>query len=399
MGSTISAYLKGPETSIVSTVDTKPTDRSHAIKGLLQYMQLSPSMHVLGELWKFAMVETDAPIEHTFSDKEPQNFLPDLRKITSPLQRLFYNQFSNMVTSARNILEIGAAKLTINGTKVFSHVSNFYSHDDWTFSDIYKPTLTSSLAKYKQLDLLDGSTQPSDDFDFIIGCNVLDELTYDHLEVALKTINNQLKPEGQLIHLADAGYSLSTFINWLASDNPDSILFPGVGGNVGFTALRINKVAYDKILKEAEEPINAIEKTLLTEWGELPFNQQSKAIHRFCHTYPLDELVSLDNRISEIFGSIIERISLLEVFENSLTTAAKLSGFEIVQVSNIQESTLVPVEDFKKNFNKVNDLFYNCLVLNDGFLHITKKSSIPANQILLQGNMRVFIAKKIPSSK
>jgi hypothetical protein len=227
----------------------------------------------------------------------------------------------------------------------------------------------------------------------VIGCNVLDNLNYDKLDVAIKTIHNQLKPNGLFIHLADANYSLPSYIHWLVSDKPDSVFFPGIRGSSGFTALRINKIAYEQILNDVKKEINGIERAILMDWSQNPSNLQAKAIYRFVQKYALQEFDELDNRISEIFGDAIERISLQEPFEISLKAAMENCGFEGAW-SYVEGSIAIPADDFKKSFKTV-DLFYNSLSVQNGTLQLKTDPALPTNQVLMEGNMRVLIAKKI----
>jgi len=311
-----------------------------------------------------------------------------------PLHNKLFDRIRALFSSGTKFLEIGAGKITSNNVDTHSHLSRFFLDSDWTFSDIYDPRHAPN-ANYRKFDLTDDSVGSLESYDCVIGCQVLDTISFDKLSTVVKTIGKLVNPNGYLIHLADLNYFYVSYLNACASGKPNSVLFPGSrpSYDTPFNLLRIDKKVYDGILEDNASDLDEMEKTILKDWGKRSIYTQAKAINICLHTDQSYKSKEIEDRIVEIFGSSIEKISIEDPFENSLKSAAQENGFNVVCCEAIEDTILVDADYFAEK-DQVLGGSGNSIDLRNGCLHWSNSDSVPQGKVLLSGNIRVFIAQK-----
>jgi hypothetical protein len=350
----------------------------------------------LDALLESASSETNKPITyHYHKNAQPEGLYEAERTLMRPLHNKLYDRIRNLFSPAPKVLEIGAGKITSTSEGIHSYVSHFFSYSDWTFSDKYDPKYAPN-ANYKQFDLTKNSETSLESYDCVIGSQVLDTIRYDKLSSVLETISRLVKPNGFFIHLADLNYFFARFLNACVSENPDSIFLPGSRPNFDspFNLLKIEKVAYNQILQSSI--LETAEMELLESWGKTPSYTLVKAINICLYTDKSYKNKEIEDRIREIFGSAVKKISIEDPFENSLKKAAEENGFKVIQSEAIADTILVDAT-YSTEKEKVLGEPANSIFLRNGCLQWFNSSSVPKGKVSLSGNIRIrmFIAKNV----
>jgi len=371
MGLTISKFLSSSNADLTSFIPLAKT-----MGRLYRYIDqkpLKPLEALLSSLLELTLSQTDTPIAYEYFNKntEPSGWFEKERELMHPLHEKIYSRIRAFLGPSPKVLEIGAGKITSNSNGTHSHLSRFFPYENWTFSDSYDPKFAPKNI-YKYFNIAENPKSSLGKYDHIIGCNVLDTISYDKLANVLKTIGRQIKPNGLLIHVAEFNYFYNSYFNACATENPNSILFPGCRPDYDspFITLRIEKNTFDQVLLDKEALLDPSEKILLKEWSQVHPNRQVKAIYKFCLEFPKN--------------------NFKDSFENSLKTAAQENGFDIVECKAIEEAVLVNATP------KSLKISYNSLIMKNGNFYSKHNYSLSPNQVLLSGNIRVFVAQKNP---
>lgn len=247
----------------------------------------------------------------------------ELREIFKQEIQSICNEVATSVNlSELKVLEIGSGKIP-NSSQ--SYLSNMLISRSWVFSDFF-PASSKNLPKpYLKFDLIKGCTKSNDIFDCIIGCNVLDTLSYNKMTSVFHNISQLLEPNGLCIHFSDLPFWADSFFEAIAEENEDYTFLPTI--DLSNSAYRIKNKNFQQILKEKEKFESQEEIDFFTYWGNQRNVLQAATLWKLASSEPLQ--TNLIDRINSIFSTNLELICSQELFTNSIDKAATANGFTV----------------------------------------------------------------------
>ncbi|HEY4832186.1 MAG TPA: hypothetical protein VIH61_06465 [Waddliaceae bacterium] len=303
--------------------------------------------------------------------------------LSTILKDLFCHTEEISKRSSQKVLEIGSGILNSDQQSYLSQFFVSFSNLSWTFSDVTAITKTyPKSSNHLSLNLLDKSSCKVNLFDRVIGCNVLDTLPYQDFHDVFAKIHSLLQPNQLFVHIADLNLYLTAFIDACIQDN--YVLLPGKN-QAGIC--KISKDQYNAILEAAEHQLSKEDFTFLQDW-----QKQSPQIQAAILNDALVDkwdLSSLIHKVQEVFGTSLQFISQVEMFENHLKSAAEKHKWRILKCEYVSGWVKTQQLDLPPSPSKNKP---NVHVLDQGNLSSSFDETLPIGQEILSANIHVFIA-------
>lgn len=296
-----------------------------------------------------------------------------------PLEQVYKKVMNDYFLLNEAILEIGAGQQKSALNSVLNSNSSNWKR---TFSDLtYQSTEGSVDNQRIPLDITQlPPAHLSNQFDGIVGNNVLDMLDYRTLPAVFKNMNHLLKEKGTFIHFADLAFFAPAFLDACVEEGKEFVLLPA-GPYIKYM-YRIDKKDYESVLKSKKKELNTQEKEILLRWGQQPIQVQVAVLSQAQSL----AFIHLAERIKSIFDR--SKSTLLDaqvLFEGYLRASAVSVGWEVVQcgyVSGVCEEQPYPGEES------------NYWYLKQGHSMDDFHESVPDCKVRRQADVHVFVAKR-----